>query len=118
VKLCDEPVRAKSVYSAVDRAFKHTMTSELSGDGGDLSPYHVVKLKSLRISSQSAATLRIFVMNLWWPELGAYTLYILIGGKWGVWTVVVIHHPFSLVCGLKKCTLGHNQSTFALLLHV
>ena len=94
------------MYPAVDRAFKHVITSESSGDGGDLSPYRMVKLKSPRISSQSAATLRIFLMNSWWPELGAYTPHILIGGKWGVWTVAVIHHPSLSVCGLEKCTPG------------
>ena len=52
------------VYPTIDRAFKYVITLELSGDGGDLLPYHVVKLKSLRISSQSAATLRIFLMNV------------------------------------------------------
>jgi len=52
------------VYPTIDRAFKYVITLELSGDGGDLLPYHVVKLKSLRISSQFAATLRIFLMNV------------------------------------------------------
>ena len=47
------------MYPTVDRAFKHVITSESSGDKGDLSPYRVVKLKSPRISSQSPATLNL-----------------------------------------------------------